>query len=326
MLNELRFVKGAVGKKDLVPALTHFHIHEGRVTGYNGKMSLSAPIPLDIDCCPKAVPFVRAIEACGETAQLHVTPSGKLAIRSGKFRAHVDTLSDVGLFPDVRPEGEVVHVSSESPLLLPAMQTLLSICSDDASRPWATGVLLDGESAYATNNVVLAELWLGRHFPYRVNVPRYAVKEMLRIGEEPSSVQVSTTSITFHYPGDRWLRTQLNSIDWPDVHKLLNRMPAPDHVAPVPDGLWDALDTLEPFLDDANRVYMLGDRIATAAEEGASVELPGLPHAGIYNHAMLSLLNGIATKLGLEEYPQTVPWYGERVRGLLVGLRQQGEM
>ena len=68
MLEVLKFVKGAVGKKDYVPALTHFQIADGRITGFNGKISLSSPIALDLECCPKAIPFVKAIEACTDTA------------------------------------------------------------------------------------------------------------------------------------------------------------------------------------------------------------------------------------------------------------------
>src|SRR5574337_929986 len=153
MLESLNFVKGAVAKKDLVPAMTHFHISNGRIQSYNGKISLSAPIALDVDCCPKADPFVRAIEACTETAQLHLTPSGKLAIRSGKFRAHIDSVPEE-MFPELEPEGEPVSVDGD---LLPALTQLYDLVGEDASRPWATGILLDGGSAFATNNVLLAE-------------------------------------------------------------------------------------------------------------------------------------------------------------------------
>jgi len=317
MLNVLKFVQGAVGRKDLVPALTHFRIKDGRITGYNGKIALSAPVPLDIDCVPKAVPLVRAIEACSDTAQLHMTASGKLSIRSGKFRAHVDTLPD-DVFPDIGPDGRDVYVGGP---LLPAMRALYDITSDDATRPWATGVLLDGECAYATNNVVLAQFWLGCHFPYRVTVPRYAIKEMLRIGEEPINIQLTTTSITFHYEGERWLRSQLHAIEWPDLNRALSLVPGESEVPPVPEGLWDALDTLAPFTDEQNRVYMLGARVATALEEGASVEVDDVPGIGIYNHKMLSLLNGLAHKLDLSAYPAPCPWYGDGVRGVLIGMR-----
>lgn len=318
MLEQLKFVKGAVGKKDLVPALTHFLIRDGRITGYNGKISLSAPIPLDVDCCPKATDLVKAIEACGETVQLHLTDTGKLSIRSGKFRAYVQTVNSE-LFPLVEPEGLTVDIDGN---LLPALSRLYDFSSEDASRPWAAGVLLDGESAFASNNVILAECWLGYHFPYRVNVPRFTVKEMMRIGEEPIGLQLTATSATFHYTGDRWLRTQLASNDWPDISGMLARVPATVHSVPeVPAGLWEALATIEPFLDDASRVYMLGDRIATAPEEGTGVDFAHAPAEGLYNHKMLSLLADVAQRIDFTQYPAPLPWFGNSMRGMFVGMR-----
>lgn len=316
MLSALKFVKGAVSTKDYVPALTHFQIKGGRVTGYNGKLSLSSPIPLDLDCCPKAMPFVKAIEACTDTAQLAMTATGKLAIRSGKFRAHVDTLPEE--FPGVGPEGVPVAIDGQ---LLPVLTTLYDFSSDDASRPWAAGVLLDGSSAFATNNVVVVERWLGYHFPYRVNLPRYAVRELIRIGEEPTGLMVSGGSATFFFEGERWLRTQLNSHEWPNVANLFAGMP--DDAAPVPEGLFEALATLAPFVDEAGRVYMLGDRVATApdANVGAAVEMDGLPAEGLYNVKMLQLLAGVVQGIGFDHYPKPCPMYGHQLRGLLMGMR-----
>lgn len=315
MLDALRFVQGAVSRKDYVPALTHFLIRGSRVTGYNGKMSLSAPLPLDVDCCPKAMPFVRAIEACTETAQLSLTPSGKLSIRSGKFRAHVETLEEAE-YPEVAPEGDEVAVDGE---LLPALALLYNFVAQDASRPWATGVLLDGQSAFATNNVVLVQRWLGYRFPFRVTLPRYAVKEMLRIGEEPLRVQLTGTSATFHYSGERWLRTQLNSAEWPDAAGLLDKLPM--DCKPVPAGLFDALDVVAPFTDELNRVLLRDGHVATADTDGTSVEVPGLPEAGAYNLKMLRSLADTATHIGFHHYPDTVPFYGAKLRGAIAGLR-----
>ena len=298
MLDVLKFVKGAVSKKDFVPALTHFNIHEGRVTGYNGKLCLSAPIALDVDCCPKAIPFVKAIEACDETAQLHLTPTGKLSIRSGKFRAHVETL-EVTAFPNVQPEGIFVDIDGK---LLPALRTMHDFISEDASRPWATGLLLDGQSVFATNNVIVAEMWLGYHFPYRVNVPRYAIREMIRIGAEPVRLQLSANSMTVHYDGGRWMRTQLNGDAWPNAAEMMDVKSSGTAPIAFPEGFFEALEKLSPFVDEASRVYLLGDRLSTSPEDGTSVELAGLPAAGcLFNHSML--------------------WYGDNVRGLIMGMR-----
>lgn len=318
MLAQLKFVKGAVSTKDYVPALTHFRISEGRVTGYNGKISLSAPIALDIDCCPKAAPFVKAIEACTDTAQLHLTPTGKLSIRSGKFRAHIDTL-DLGAFPSIEPEGQHVVIDGQ---LLPALRKIIDVVGEDASRPWANGVLLDGGSAFATNNVIMAQHWLGYHFPYRVVVPKSTVKEMIRIGEEPIGLQLTGLSITFHYTGDRWLRSQLIADGWPNAIGMLDADACDEgSTSPVSADFWKALETIEPFLEEQYRVYLAGDSVRTAENDGTFVEECGSGLVGIYNHKMLSLLHGLADKINFEAYPGRVAWYGDGVRGLIMGMR-----
>lgn len=314
MLDALKFVRGAVSTKEFVPALTHFHIHDRRVTGYNGKMSLSAPIPLDVDCCPKAIPFVKAIEACEETAQLHLTPTGRLAIRSGKFKANIETLAG-DVYPEVAPEGLPVYLDGH---LLHVLTTLYDFSAEDASRPWAAGVLLDGNTATATNNVVVVQQWLGYHFPYRTNLPRYAVKEMLRIGEEPVGMMLSDKNATFFYEGDRWLRTQLNSLEWPNIDDLLNRLQdATGH--PIPSGLFEALETLVPFVDDQNRAY-LHDNMVSTGEDGASVEVPGVPGGSVFNLKMLRLLAKVAVSINFSAYPDPVPFVGDKLRGAIAGM------
>lgn len=316
MLDAIRFVKGAVSKKDFVPALSHFLIKANRITGFNGKLSLSAPISMPEDCCPKAETFVRAVEACADTIELHLTKAGKLGIRSGKFKAFVDTVP-TEQYPGVAPEGQRVDAHGE---LLPALAKLYEFSAEDASRPWAAGVLLNGNSAFATNNVVIAECWLGYYFPFRIIVPRYAIKEILRIGEEPTHMRLTRTNATFFYEGERWLSTQLVDAEWPDVERMFAAMPAPNTVPPVAPELFPALETLEPFVDEYMRIYMLGDHVSTALQDGASVEL-AVPAQGAYNIKMLRLLEGVAQQIAFDMYPAPVPWYGKQIRGLIAGQR-----
>jgi hypothetical protein len=311
----LRFTQGAVSKKDFVPALTHFQIKDGRITGYDGKMSLSAPIALDLDCCPKADTFAKAITACVGTAQLHMAANGKLAVRSGKFKAHVECLPPE-LYPGVTLHGERVEASGS---MLDVLQLLYDFSAVDASRPWAAGVLFDGDYAYSTNNVIFAQCWLGAHFPYRVNIPRTTIKELIRIGEEPTEMEVAGNSITFHYEGERWLHSQLVTHPWPEMAGLMGRMAPPKPESAITDEYWEGLATLEPFVDEVGHVYSNEQGLHTATVDGASVELAGLP-VGIYNHKMLTLLHGVAHYIDFGAYPDPMTWYGENVRGLFVGM------
>src|ERR1700748_928221 len=98
LLDSLKFVKGAVSRKDQLAALTHFGIKDGRITAYNGLIALSSPIALSLDCQPKAAPFIKAIEICESmeaTPALSITKGGKLTVAAGKgFRVHIECVEE----------------------------------------------------------------------------------------------------------------------------------------------------------------------------------------------------------------------------------------
>lgn len=315
MLDSLRFVQGAVAKKDFVPSLTHFRIQGGTIRGYNGMLALCCPIDLDLDCSPKAVSFVKAIQTCKETIQLHMTPAGRLSVKSGKFKALVDcTPAD---YPDVEPEGVVMPLDGE---LLKVLKLLTPFIADDASRPWARGILLRGQSAFATNNIVLIERWLGYSFPVELNIPRSAVVEMIRIGEEPERLQICENNVTFHYSGNRWLRTQTYPTQWPDLGRILDK---PANPLAIPEGLWEAAADLTPFVDELGRLFLSAGMVTTGHGEGAgaSIEVPGILDNGCFNVQQVMLLKGVAKTIDMTGYPGPCAFFGDKIRGALVGMR-----
>jgi len=314
MLETLKFVQGAVAKKDFVPVLMHFHIKNGIICGYNGRLALSSPIDLDLDCCPLAKPFVKAIQTCKDTIELHMTAAGRLSVKSGKFRAYVDCVQEV--FPDIKPEGEIVELQSG---FLDTFKLLAPFIAEDDSKQWARGILLRGQSAYATNNIILIEKWMGSPFPVEVNVPANAVAELLRIGEDPISLQMNENSLTFHYSSGRWLRSQLLSTQWPDVGAILSRESAQE---PVPEGLWAGLQEIKPFVDDLGRVWIRPGKISTHLDEGigASTEVP-MTTVGCFNLEQLALLESVATSIDISAHPRPGLFYGDKLRGAIVGIR-----
>lgn len=316
MLQQLRFVQGAVAKKNFIAAMTHFCIQGGHVRSFNGKMALGSPIDFNIDCVPRADQLVQAIGNCNETVSLSMTPAGRLAVRSGKFKAFVECTTEAT--PHVQPEGEEVPLDGAA--MLKAFETLMPFIGDDASRPWATGVLLQEESAYATNNVMICQYWLRAKIPRVVNVPREAIKEMLRIGEPPTHAQLTDFSMSFHYTGNRWLRTQLLDVKWPDMGKILDVQSSPQ---PIDPKLFEGLEMLRPFADKFGRVHMREGKLSTHTldTEGASFDVPELTTEGCYALEMLRLLEGVANSIDWTAYPKPCMFFGDNLRGALIGLR-----
>ena len=330
LLDALKFVKGSVARKDPIPALTHFSIKNGEIRGFNGVICMGAPVALDIDCQPKAIPFIKAVEICEgleSTPGLSLTAAGRLTIKSGKFKVHIDCSPDA--FPDVKPEGDRIEVA---PGLLAAFRALGPMIAEDASRPWARGILLRDGSAFATNNVVIGQYWIGANLGFDMNIPDECIKEILRVKQEPVGISATPRSITFHFADGRWIKSQLLTTDWPNVSPVLDRPSSP---APIPSDFFSNLTRLAPYADAARRVFIRGNTLSTHVEEGigasAVVEHPEWNETelrGVYNIDLLRSLDGLVASIDLSLYPQPALFFGPDtdagypvLRGAVVGMK-----
>lgn len=320
MLTDLRFVMGSVAKKDFLPSLKHFRIENGEIRAFNGTIALGAPINIDLNCAPGATPFFKAIQNCPAEIGLHMTEKGRLAVKSGSFKAFIDCVE--GETPHVRPEGEDLVIDGEA--ILRALKALTPFIGDDASRPWSNGVLFSKQSAFATNNVIAVEYWVGTQFPFEFNIPEVAVIEMLRINEAPISAKFQDNCLSFFYASGRWIRTSLFDCRWPDIRKILDNK---SEQQPFDTRVFEALDSIKPFLDKLGRVYFKDGVVSTSEIEGdgASFAIEGLPFVGVYAHDMLTRLKCVATSIDYGAYPKPALFFGDRLRGAIIGMRVYAE-
>jgi len=323
MLDALRFVASAVAKKDYVPALTHYKITNGKVMGFNGIIALSSEIDVDLEVMPSAAKFLAAIKACPDTIALNVTPSGKLAVKSGKFKSFVDCLPMDTAVTFLEPEGEEVDLG---PSFLKGIKLLEPAMGIDASRQWAMGIKLRGKSMFATNNIMLVEYYHGTHIPMDVVIPDLAIRELVRINEVPTRVQVSEKSISFWFGEKRWLRTNLlEGGKWP-TDKLTQILSASTgEQVPFPDGFAENLEIIKPFLGDNGTIFLTPKAMMTSQYDGEGttleIEMPQITEMQAYHHKQLVLLAEMAATIDWTGYPRPCMFQGKMLRGALVGQR-----
>lgn len=322
-LTDLKYLIGAVSRRDYDERLCHIEIKGGRATSDGGRISMSTPIDVEMHVRPHARALVKAIQACGDdTIALAETGTGRLSVKAGKFKAFVECLPKEQDMVQLKPSGVYFDVTHE---FLDSITALAPLMSVDASRPWAQGLYIDSHSTYATNNIVLAQRWHGANFPGKVAIPADVVQELIRVGEMPLGLQVSDNSLAFYFEGKRWLCTRLIADlgGWQRVDEIFERNTAIDGLETVPDELYEALDTLKPFLDEMGRVYLLGDRIATSRElnDGASIDIP-VANGPIFHASQLRMLQNVATKINFAVYPKPCYFVGNKLRGVIVGLKQ----
>jgi len=317
MLEPLRFVKGAISTKTMEPVLKHFRIRGGTVRAYNGLMCLSAPIECDLDVQPVASAFIHAIQLCKDTVSLHLTETGRLAIKSGGFKAYIDCSLEA--FPGINPIGKELELAGD---LLGALRTLAPVMGTDASRSWSHGILLAGRSAYVTNNIVLVEKWLGYDFPCVLGLPAQCVKELLRIGEEPIKIQSNGKTVAFHFEGDRWLTSALLQVgEWPDPNSLF---PKKSTFTKVDGSLFKTLQELAPFTDDMNSVWLYEDGTVSTSnqkEEGARLQLTEcVGMRGRYSADQFLKVKDLVQRIDWSTYPKPCVFEGDGLRGVIIGL------
>jgi hypothetical protein len=305
LLQALKFVAGAVAKSDYIPALRHIALGGGYAVSFNGTLALCAPIVLDLSACPRADIFARAIAACKEPAQLHLSKQG-LIVKSGALHVTVPCTTDA--FPQIAPEGFDCTLPDS---FLQALKALAPFVCPDTSRQAFNGILLRGASAYATNKTILVEYWHGSTLPVDINLPLIAVQELLRIGDLPVRAQISERSATFHYADCRWLRTILYPTTWPpSLTQLLSHSDAQQ----LPDGFFVALEKLAPFGEE---VRLEGNQLAT---EVASFKLSSTVTTSRFTLKQLLSLESVATAITFSDYPQPCRFVGENTRGVILGL------
>lgn len=314
LLAALKFVQGAVARKDIKPEMTHFSIENNRVTAFNGQLALSSPLDCAIDCSPKATTLIKAIQQCEDTVAMSLTPAGKLRVASGKLKVLVNCVERTQAL--VKPEGQEIPINGE--VLVKAFKMLEPFIADDASRPWSNGILLRDNCAYATCNVILVQYWLGQSLPHPVNIPYAAVKEVIRIGEPPVSIRMDGNSVSFMYESERWIRTQLFPTDWPDsIQRILDK---PSDAKPLDPEVFNCVATLKPFLSDTGSIFFNEDVVSTHVddEEGGHCKIEQ-PIKGIYAYDMFMALKGVATHADLTEWPRPCMFFGPQLRGAIIG-------
>lgn len=321
MRDILNRVRGAVSTKDLVPVLTHFAFRDGTVAGFDGRLYIQAPLPKGLRklaCTVDAVKFLAAVDACGGEPQL-AAADGKLKVSRGNFAATLPT----GALDQFVPAMPDAPAGAKRLPLLPALQRLLPFIGEDASRPWACGVLFSGARAYATTNVVLVRTKLRQGLPGKgdCNLPRFAVEELLRIGEEPCGIGRSDHSLTFHYADGSWLRTTLFDTAWPKPPEELLK---PGHEAwPVAPDLALAVAQVQPFCPDPKNPIIVFDGDTVRTLDGVhSAAVTGLKRAlghGAYRAEPLLSVLAAASHAAWGDFPR-VHWIGSELEGIMVGV------
>lgn len=267
MLERIRFVRGAVSDKaKILPVLSHFYINNGRIQGSDGRMWIDAPCPeLDFQTVVPANRFLQAIDTCGGEPSIRFTEAGKMVVERKPFRSILPT-QPISVYPHGEATaGKRIKIGAD---LLDTLAALQPFLATDAERQWATSILFNDGTAFATNSAMIATV-SSKALPLNTLIPIYVVNELLRIGTPPIAVSTDDHSMTFFWEDDSWLRMLAVTAEWP-IETARGWLKTPmTGLIDVPKGLAAAVDRLYPFCDDPKFpiMYFTDKGLSTAAGE-----------------------------------------------------------
>lgn len=312
MLTSLKFCQGAVGD-DTVPGMNCFVIERGRIYASNGVVTMSAPIDVDFDCRPNAKMMVEGISKCKDETSITLLKSGKISIKSGKFKVAVPTVKEG--YSVYHPAGQYYQFDGER--LLSGLKTLLPFVGKDVKQLWSTGISLRDGVLAATDNHVLCEYWLGVSLPEPVIIPGKSVREIVRIKDTPIALQTDGLSITIHYEGERWIRTQVVGDKFVDTNRVF---PQQSSAIQLPEDFFEGMSTIKPFI--VKDTVWLADKClktSTTQGDGASYRV-GLDGFACMGFKYLNELKDVAKLIDFTQAPKIV-FFGDNLRGVLMGKR-----
>ena len=317
MRSALRFTKGAIKENGASHEMAYYRISNGRITSFNGVIAISSPIDVDFDVSPKADIFQRAIQSCDNDVILTLSDSQVLYIKSGRFSAYVPCLSHEPY--RALPEGDMYDLPSG---FTNVCRQVFPVVPKESSAPWAGVIHAENGCLTVTNNAVVLQSWVGFQAP-PFGIIRAAAQEVIRIGEDPTHVQIAESSITFHYSDGRWLRTQRPSVAWPTEHvnKVLDGTSEPN-MQNVPFEFFDVLEVIIPFLPPQSSAVSFESGKFTTGDNstGATGEVDSLEAGPVFNGHNLFMLRDFAEQIDFSAYPMPCLFRGANCRGAIIGL------
>ena len=322
-VDALRFV-GAVTKDVGAPFETHVSLGGNWASAFNGVLASGVKIQEDIYACPNNKILIEALSKCGEHISITQLDNGRLSIKSDKFKAVVPCIDPVSI--QIGTPDEPIAVIDNR--LKSAIEAVGILADPNAQSVAAASILLAGQSTIATNGHIMFEYWHGIDLPHGLALPKAVVPALAKNNKTFSKFGFSSSSATFFFNDDSWLKTQFYAEQWPEVRHILDTKA---NLWPVPKDFFTALAAVAPFSPDG-LVHFDKEVLRSHNVEGvgASYEVSGLPKGPIFNAKQLQLIKPYAETIdfmakGPNHIHSMLVFYGGSIpiRGMITGRSAQ---
>ena len=317
LIEALKFVALAQ-QKEGAPYQTHCIINGGRVGAFNGIFATGHLIEDDLSACPHTVKLLDALGKCGANLAITQLDSGRLSIKSDRFKALVPCVPFESL-GFIEPDPPIASIDDRLKIGFDMVAPLLN---ESAQKAMLAAALLQSNSIVGTNGSLLIEFWHGIDLPPGLLIPKATMTAISKTGKKLSKFGYSANSATFFFEDNSFIKSQLYSESYPDYTMLFHDNCNP---WPLPEGFFEGIEKLNSLSDDKTVYFTNGSLAVKDAQknESGSFEVQGLQDGLAFNMEYLLIAKPVFKKVDFEVSPGSTKaaFFGENVRGLLMGIR-----
>jgi len=298
---------------------------------FNGQVSAGHPIAEELTLAPRLDKLEAALKRCGKSLVISETPNGQLSVKGDKLRALVPCLHPEELHMP-KPDLNIAPVTEQ---IKEAFKVCGVLASEAADKAHYASLLLEAYVCTGTNGAAVLQYFHGVDLPPAMVLPKTFTAAVAKVTKPFVGFGFSwggdgtVASVTFHFEGGAWIKTQCYQDRWPDVGAVLN---VNSHPAETLTGLFDAVEAVSKFTDDDWITF--GDNMVMSHTDqgaGAIYEVQGLQGGKRFKGKLIKDVSPYAKTIDLTTYGDRAYFFGGEaigpngpvpgtVRGAIVGL------
>lgn len=314
LIAALKFISPA--QKKAGPTNVQFaHVSHNWAAASDGVLTIAAPIEEDLSACPHTLQFIDALSKAGDELSITQLTANTLAVASGVFRALVPCVG-FDEVPITAPDPQCAAIDDR---IKAALAAVAGLATEGAPNATFAAVLLQANSAVATNGAALLEYWHGIDLPPGLLLPKAAASAIAKSSKTLTGFGFSQSSATFYFEDGSFIKTQLFGERYPNYVPVLE---VPNlNPWPVPEELFKGIRAIESFSPNGHVFFEDGAVLSKMHKEEASTyRIEGLPERMGFSVKLLLSVEHAFKSAHFDADANKVVFFGENIRGALMGL------
>ena len=331
LLARVKWITDAVASQDLgLQGLNSYLIRNGNIHAHDGRMVVGTPFPFEgPDVLVPAEQFEKVLINKPDGDFTWEREVDRLVLKRGRFKGRIKTMPlEAWVMPTDLPLG----LTSIPDGFIESLDSLLPFVSENATKPWAMCVGVQGDYLYASNNIAVARCYCKTDTGVdEFLLPRWVIEFILKRQEGLTAwaIEDGGARLVFLWEDGSWMRSSNIVEKFPDAQAILDKFLFSDDIEVdveiTPE--WRKIIRRIAKIADDPVIRLRADECAGSTGEVLSVEdeagapLPEGRTETVWDLRYLDAVLQAATHWNPRLYPNPAPWRGDFIEGIIAGRR-----